>query len=97
MDHLIPFRRPKIVQISKKRELCCLVDVAVLVVHKLKKKCYGPPIRPVEEQLKQRVIGKRYCIIRKIKSYKGSTSRVRLAVRLSNVSKGTRSFLPRAN
>ena len=28
----------------------------------------------MEEQLKQRVIGKRYCISRKRKSYKGSTS-----------------------
>ena len=37
--------------------------------------CCGPQIRPVEEQLKQRVIGKRYCISRKGKSYKGSTSR----------------------
>ena len=48
--------------------------------------CCGLQIRPVEEQLKQRVIGKRYCISRKRKSYKGSTSRARLAVRLSNVS-----------
>ena len=30
--------------------------------------------------------GKRYCISRKKKSFKGSTSRARLAVRLSNVS-----------
>ena len=42
--------------------------------------CCGLQIRPVEEQLKQRVIGKRYCISRKRKSYKGSTSRARLAV-----------------
>ena len=48
--------------------------------------CCGLQIRPVEEQLKQRVIGKRYCISRKRKSCKGSTSRARLAVRLSNVS-----------
>ena len=34
----------------------------------------------MEEQLKQRVIGKRYCISRKRKSYKRSTSRSRLAV-----------------
>ena len=48
--------------------------------------CYGLQIRAVEEQLKQRVIGKRYCISRKRKSYEGSTSRAWLAVRLSNVS-----------
>ena len=48
--------------------------------------CCDIQIRPFEEQLKQRVIGKRYCISRKRKSYKGSTSRARLAVRLSNVS-----------
>ena len=30
--------------------------------------CCGLQIRPVEEQLKQRVIGKRYCISRKRKS-----------------------------
>ena len=48
--------------------------------------CCGLQIRPIEEQLKQRVIGKRYCINRKRRSYKGSTSRARLAVRLSNVS-----------
>ena len=46
--------------------------------------CCGLLIRPVEEQLKQQVIGKRYYISRKRKSYKGSTSRTRLAVRLSN-------------
>ena len=40
----------------------------------------GLQIRPVEEELKQRVIGKRYCLSRKRKSYKGSTSRARLAV-----------------
>ena len=34
--------------------------------------------RPVEEQLKQRVMAERYCISRKRKSYKGSTSRSRL-------------------
>ena len=38
----------------------------------------GLQVRPVEEQLKQRVIGERYCISRKRKSYKGSTSRSRL-------------------
>ena len=59
--------------------------------------CRGLQIRTVEEQLKQRVIGKSYCISRKRKSYKGSTSRDRLEVRLSNVSKGTRSCLPRAS
>ena len=48
--------------------------------------CCYLQIRPVEEQLKQRVIGKHYCISRKRKSYKGSTSRARLAVRLSNIS-----------
>ena len=48
--------------------------------------CCGLQIRPVEEQLKQRVIGKRYCISRKRKSYKGSTSHARLAIRQSNVS-----------
>ena len=48
--------------------------------------CCGLQIRPVEEQLKQRVIGKRYCISRKRKSHNGSTNRARLAVRLSNVS-----------
>ena len=57
--------------------------------------CCGLQIRPMEEQLTQRVIGKRYCISRKRKSCKGSTSRARLAVRLSNVSSGTRSCLPR--
>ena len=40
--------------------------------------CVCVCIRPMEEQLKQRVIGKRYCISRKRKSYKGSTSRARL-------------------
>ena len=40
----------------------------------------GVQLRPVEEQLKQRVIGKRYCISRKGKSYKGSTSRSRFAL-----------------
>ena len=40
--------------------------------------CCGLQIRPVEEQLKQRVTGERYCISRKGKSYKGSTSRSRL-------------------
>ena len=48
--------------------------------------CCGLPIRPVEEQLKQWAIGKCYCISRKRKSYKGSTSCARLAVHLSNVS-----------
>ena len=48
--------------------------------------CCGLQIRLVEEQLKQRVIGKRYCISRKRTSYKGSTSHARLAVHLSNVS-----------
>ena len=41
--------------------------------------CCGLQIRPVEEQLKQRVIGKRYCISKKRKSYTGGTSRARLA------------------
>ena len=45
--------------------------------------CCVLQIRPVEEQLKQRVIGKRYCISRKRKSIKGSTSRARLTVCLS--------------
>ena len=48
--------------------------------------CCGLQIKPVEEQLKQRVIGQYYCISRKRKSYKGITSRSRLAVCLSNVS-----------
>ena len=48
--------------------------------------CCGLQIRPVEEQLKQRVICERYCISRKGKSYKGSTSRSQLAVSQSNVS-----------
>ena len=48
--------------------------------------CCGLQIKPVEEQLKQQVIGKRYCISRKRKSYKRSTSRSQLAVCLSNVS-----------
>ena len=42
------------------------------------KKCCGLQIRLVEQQLKQRVIGECYCISRKRKSYKGSTSRSRL-------------------
>ena len=46
--------------------------------------CCGLQIRPVEEQLKQRVIGERYCISRKRKSYKRRTSRSRLDVYLSN-------------
>ena len=54
-------------------------------------KCCGLQIRPVEEQLKQRVMGERYCISRKKKSYKGSTSHARLTVRQSNASWGTRS------
>ena len=40
--------------------------------------CCGLQIRPVEEQLKQQLIGKRYCISRKRKSYKGSTGRARV-------------------
>ena len=40
--------------------------------------CCGLQIRPVEEQLKQRVIGECYCFSRKRKSYKGSTSCSRL-------------------
>ena len=48
--------------------------------------CCGLQIRPVEEQFKQRVIGKHYCISRKRKSYKGSTRRAQLVVHLSNVS-----------
>ena len=47
--------------------------------------CCGLQIRPVEEQLKQRVIGKCYCINRKRKSYKRSTSRSRVTVCLSNI------------
>ena len=31
--------------------------------------CCGLQIRPVEKQLKQRVVGKLYCISRKRKSY----------------------------
>ena len=46
----------------------------------------GLQIRPVEKQLKQQVIGKRYCISRKRKSYKGSTSRAWHAVIQSNIS-----------
>ena len=61
-------------------------------------KCSGLQIRPVKEQLKQRVIGKRYyCISKKRKSYKGNTSLARLAFRLSNVSFLTRSCLSRAS
>ena len=40
--------------------------------------CISLQIRLVEEQLKQQVIGERYCISRKRKSYKGSTSHSRL-------------------
>ena len=59
--------------------ICIYVCVCVCV-------CCGLQIRPLEEQLKQRVIGERYCISRKRKSYKRSTSRSQLAVCLSNVS-----------
>ena len=41
--------------------------------------------RTVGRTIKQRVIGKRYCISRKRKSYKGITSRARLSVPQSNV------------
>ena len=43
------------------------------------------------------MIGERYCISRKRKLYKGSTSRAQLAVRLSNVSKRTGSCPSRAS
>ena len=52
----------------------------VKTLHSLDTFCCGFQIRPVEEQLKQRVIGERYCINRKRKSYKRSTSHSRLAV-----------------
>ena len=47
--------------------------------------CCRIQIRPVEEQLKQRVIGKRYCISRKKKSYNGSTCNHRLIDLSTNI------------